>query len=67
MGAIVSIQKAFSEDAIRTPSKMDGSVFPGAQEVDSTSLKRGQGVGCSGDRGPLADHDGTGPGPGIEP
>ena len=38
-GAIVSIQKTLSEDAIRTPSKMDGSVFPGAQEGDSTSLK----------------------------
>ncbi len=38
-GAIVSIQKSLSEDAIRTPSKMDGSVLPGAQEGDSTSFK----------------------------
>ena len=67
MGAIVSIQKTLSEDAIRTPSKMDGSPLPGAQEGDSTSLKWCQGVGCSGDRGPLADHDGPGLGPGIEP
>jgi hypothetical protein len=67
VGAIVSIQKALSEDAIRTPSKMDSSALPGAQKGDSTSLKWGQGVGCSGDRGPLADHDGPGPGPGIEP
>jgi len=37
-GAIVSIQKSLSEDAIKAPSKMDGSVFPGAQEGDSTSL-----------------------------
>ena len=27
-GRIVSIQKSLSEDAVRTPSKMDGSVFP---------------------------------------
>ena len=50
-GAIVSIQKALSEDAIRTPSKMDGSPLPGAQKGGSTSLKWCQGVGCSGDRG----------------
>jgi hypothetical protein len=66
-GAIVWIQKSSSEDAIRTPSKMDGSALPGAQKGNSTSLKWCQGVGCSGDQGPLADHDGPGPGPGIEP
>ena len=38
VGAIVSIQKAFSEDAIRTPSKMDSSALPGAQKGDSISL-----------------------------
>jgi hypothetical protein len=38
VGAIVSIQKALSEDAIKAPSKMDGSPLPGAQEGDSTSL-----------------------------
>ena len=66
-GAIVSIQKALSEDAIRTPSKMDSSALPGAQEGGSTLLKWCQGVGCSGDQGPLADDDGPGLGPGIEP
>ena len=67
LGAIFSTLKSLSEDAIRTPSKMDGSPLPGAQEGDSTSLKWGQGVGSSGDRGPLADDDGPGLGPGIEP
>ena len=43
-GRIVSIQKSLSEDAVRTPSKMDGSVFPGAQEGDCTSLKGREGV-----------------------
>ncbi len=67
LGAIFSIQKSLSEDAIKAPSKMDGSPLPGAQEGGSTSLKWCQGVGCSGHRGALADDDAPGPGPGIEP
>ena len=67
MGAVFSIQKALSEDAIRTPSKMDGSVFPGAQERNPISLKGSEGVGGSVGGRPLADNNGPGLGPGIEP
>ena len=64
---IVLIQEPFSDDVIQTPLKVDGSALPGAQEGNPTSLKGGEGVGCSGYRRPLADDDGPGTGPGIEP
>jgi hypothetical protein len=64
---IVMIQKPFRDDVIRTPLKADGPALPGTQEEDTTSLKGSEGISCAERHGPLADHDGPGPGPGVEP
>src|SRR5208337_187129 len=66
-GLIVMIQEPFSEYMIRTPLKVYGPALPGAQEWNPTSLKGREGVVRSWGGWPLADHDGSGPGPGIEP
>jgi hypothetical protein len=61
------IQESFSDDLIRAPLKVDGTALPGAQEWNATSLKGREGIACPWGRKPLADDDGSGSGPGIEP
>jgi hypothetical protein len=61
------IQKPISDDVIRTPLKVGGPALPGAQDWNPTSLKGSEGVGRSQGGHPLADDDGPGPGPRIEP
>ncbi len=61
------IQEPLGDDVIRRPSKVDGPAVPGAQEWNPTSLKGRQGVGCSQGGRPLADHNSSRLGPGIEP
>ena len=63
---ILFIHESFRDDVIRTPSKMNGPAFPGAQEWNASSLNWCEGVGRSRSRHPLADQYGPGLGPVIE-
>jgi len=64
---IAMIQESLCDDLVRTPLKVDGPALPGAQEWNPIPLKWFQGVGCSWGGHALADDDGKGPRPGIEP
>jgi hypothetical protein len=64
---IVRVHEPFSDDVIRRPSKVDSPALPGAEEWSTSALKGREGVGCFRSGHPLADHDGTGPGPGVKP
>jgi hypothetical protein len=61
------IQEPCSDNLIRTPLKVDGPPLPGAQEWNPASLKGREDISRSRGGHPLADNDGSGPGPGIEP
>src|SRR4051794_20191753 len=61
------IQKPSRDDVTRTPLKVDSPALPGAREGNSTSLQGREGIGRARSGLPLADHDGPGVGPGIEP
>ena len=61
------IQEAFRDNAIRTPLKVDSPALTGAQEWNPASLKGREGISRSRGGRPLADHDGTGLGPGVKP
>ncbi len=67
MGAIVSIQESFRDDVIRAPLKVDGPALPGAEEGNPGSLKGRDGVSSPRPWHALANHNGAGTGPGIQP
>jgi len=60
---IAMIQEAFCEDLIRTPLKVDGTALPGAQEWNPASLQGRESLARFRSRHPLADHEGSRPGP----
>jgi hypothetical protein len=57
------ILEPFGDDAIVIPLKADGPALPGAQEWRAITLKGTEGVARSGSRHPLADNNGSWPGP----
>ncbi len=61
------IQEPFRDDVIRAPLKVDGPALPGAEEWNPTSVEVSESVSRSRGWHSLADHDGSGEGPGIEP
>src|SRR5208337_3948290 len=63
----VEIQEPLSDDAIRRPSKMDRAALPGAQHGGAGAFQRGEGVRRARGGRPLADNDGSRPGPGVKP
>ena len=56
-----------SDDAIRRPSKMVRAALPGAKHEGAGAFQRGERVRRARGGRPLADNDGSRPGPRVEP
>ena len=64
---IAVIQKSLRVDMIQSPLKVDGPALPGAEEGNTAPFDGREGVDASRSGRRLANHDGTGSGPGVKP